>query len=1089
MGIPATGNTACPPESVWLEYAAGLIPERAQKLLAHAATCTPCANALREALELLQPDAEEIPADLASSTPAWQHTLAEQLAASTSPATNKPQKLILLKPTRPARPWLFVGAAAAVLVATVFTGVALYRNAHSDTRLLALAYNHHRTLPLRIPGADPVPLASFTRGAASDLADPSELLELNLRAKQHLEQTPGSPYWHQILGEIDLLKQDGRAARDNFEFAEETDHSLPNLQPDLAAAWFEIAENSNQPEAYAEATELYSKALKDSPRDPALLLYNRAICWERLNLTENALDDLHAALAVEHSEAWRKSIQSEIARLSAHTTSTPDGTPQNDGYETTLDDATARLLPLWSDSPEARAAIQRTAALGLQNHHDRWLTDWIAAPHTPASLAADRLLAQALSAARTGDADASLANAHQAVLAYTHAHHRPGLLRAQVAEAYSLQRLGHNKDCLNEIHQVINTPTLDGYAWLRTQALIEDGNCVFSTGDIDHDQGSIDQAILLSDRAQLPLLNVRARLCNAELAHREGLNILMWVHSTQALQNCTTRNCSPAAKYPFLYLDANAAQALRLPSVAAEVMRTASRLAAQTGNATTQAYTLETLGILEGQAGEYPAATRAFDQAAAIGAPGAQRPLAEFYRADWQTDRAEMLSRQGRNREALQLLQKNGPVLLSTDFPLARIHYLNQLAGTKRSLNQIDDSIAAAFQAILEAERSLPSLRSAQDKEQWQRSNERSYVELIESLLQRGDDTGALNAWERFRRAPYGETEDGPAKPSASQNHRILVLADIDDQYIGWLADLASPHALRVVHLGPADAVSRTARTYYRLCTNPASTLADLRVLGAHLYAILIQPFADQIGPGDRVWIEADNDLAILPFPALVRPDGAWFGEKSQITLLPPWWTLHPQSSLTDPTLNRDMRLLAVSGFNKAKAADTETSELPRIFPHTHVLEGSDTPPSVLLAALEHAEIFHFTGHATSTSGSRILLDSTHDITPPLLQGVHLQSCRLGVLAACNTTATDADQIEKIPDLRNALLLSGTHTVVASNWDVDDQSTQTLMQNFYRQLALGKTPAQSLQAAQQTIRTNPNWQHPYYWAPFEVFTN
>jgi CHAT domain-containing protein len=42
---------------------------------------------------------------------------------------------------------------------------------------------------------------------------------------------------------------------------------------------------------------------------------------------------------------------------------------------------------------------------------------------------------------------------------------------------------------------------------------------------------------------------------------------------------------------------------------------------------------------------------------------------------------------------------------------------------------------------------------------------------------------------------------------------------------------------------------------------------------------------------------------------------------------------------------------------------------------------------------------------------------------------------------------------------------------------------------FYKQLASGLSPTQSLQSAQQTVRSTGGWQHPFYWAAFEVFTN
>jgi CHAT domain-containing protein len=53
---------------------------------------------------------------------------------------------------------------------------------------------------------------------------------------------------------------------------------------------------------------------------------------------------------------------------------------------------------------------------------------------------------------------------------------------------------------------------------------------------------------------------------------------------------------------------------------------------------------------------------------------------------------------------------------------------------------------------------------------------------------------------------------------------------------------------------------------------------------------------------------------------------------------------------------------------------------------------------------------------------------------------------------------------------------------MVSLWEVDDETTALLMQQFYQQLAKGLSPAKALEQAKDTIRQ----QHPqpYYWAPF-----
>ncbi|EAM53031.1 CHAT domain-containing protein [Crocosphaera watsonii WH 8501] len=51
-----------------------------------------------------------------------------------------------------------------------------------------------------------------------------------------------------------------------------------------------------------------------------------------------------------------------------------------------------------------------------------------------------------------------------------------------------------------------------------------------------------------------------------------------------------------------------------------------------------------------------------------------------------------------------------------------------------------------------------------------------------------------------------------------------------------------------------------------------------------------------------------------------------------------------------------------------------------------------------------------------------------------------------------------------------------------SLWNVDDESTSLLMQQFYGYLRAGKSKAEALKLAQQDTRRK--YPHPYYWAGF-----
>ena len=248
---------------------------------------------IQETLDLREEDEEEMHG-LASSTPEWQLRMSRQLAAlaaapqpSVSATT---QAKVLIMPQRRPR-WQIFGAIAAGLVLAVGGATFLWiRSTSSDSALLARAYDTQRLTGLRMPGGDDVPQASFTRGGPA-APEPAELSELDARIARRLAKAPEDAYWLQMRGRADLLRADPQRALDDLHTAQSEAGSIARQTIALASsrifgagAWFETAERSGRASDYAEAAELFSRALAQPGADRAVLLYNRALCWERQGL-------------------------------------------------------------------------------------------------------------------------------------------------------------------------------------------------------------------------------------------------------------------------------------------------------------------------------------------------------------------------------------------------------------------------------------------------------------------------------------------------------------------------------------------------------------------------------------------------------------------------------------------------------------------------------------------------------------------------------------------------------------------------------------------------------------------------------------
>ena len=93
----------------------------------------------------------------------------------------------------------------------------------------------------------------------------------------------------------------------------------------------------------------------------------------------------------------------------------------------------------------------------------------------------------------------------------------------------------------------------------------------------------------------------------------------------------------------------------------------------------------------------------------------------------------------------------------------------------------------------------------------------------------------------------------------------------------------------------------------------------------------------------------------------------------------------------------------------------------------------------------------------------------------------------LVVLSACRTALGKEVKGEGLIGLARGFMYAGASGVVSSLWKVDDEATSELMKRFYaNMLRRGMTPAAALRAAQNSIRQEPQWRSPHYWAAFTL---
>ncbi|HEX3555533.1 MAG TPA: CHAT domain-containing protein [Thermoanaerobaculia bacterium] len=279
---------------------------------------------------------------------------------------------------------------------------------------------------------------------------------------------------------------------------------------------------------------------------------------------------------------------------------------------------------------------------------------------------------------------------------------------------------------------------------------------------------------------------------------------------------------------------------------------------------------------------------------------------------------------------------------------------------------------------------------------------------------------------------------------------------------------------------------------------------AEVDIVAAQLYEILIRPIEAQIGPQDRLLLVLDGPLTVVPFSALLDGrTGHYLAADHMIAIAPSLALLHRRSPIPSASGFVKATALAVGDPRFPRALFPDLPALPgarqeavlvaELFPGSRTLLDGQATRDAFLSQSDGRKIIHFAGHVLVNSQvpllSRLLLaPGGHDASGVLyardLVGRRFGNTLLVVLSGCDTGAVALSHSEGVPVLAWPFLAGGVRSVLVSLWSVSDQDTQAFFAEFYRDLQRLGDASRALHEAQvNAAATNRDSE---VWRSFEL---
>lgn len=288
-----------------------------------------------------------------------------------------------------------------------------------------------------------------------------------------------------------------------------------------------------------------------------------------------------------------------------------------------------------------------------------------------------------------------------------------------------------------------------------------------------------------------------------------------------------------------------------------------------------------------------------------------------------------------------------------------------------------------------------------------------------------------------------------------------------------------------------------------RASLNPAIPKLKRQKLSQQVYSWLVKPFEAQLKTGgiETLAFVVNGELRNLPLGAVENEAGEFLIEQFNVAVAP---GLSLLDNSPEKTKLDSMVLGGMSdprqGFTPLPGVEREVAQIAELDYKDDILFNEDFTDQKLYTDLKRskAPIVHVATHGQFSSDNEdtFILSWNEKISVNQLRNLLRSRSEIGnnagiellVLSACETAVGDE---RAALGLAGIAVRSGAKSTVASLWQVNDDSTATLMSNFYRQLQTNTdgNKAKALREAQLELIKDGKHSHPYYWAPFIMVGN